>query len=120
MVRPFDLGHTTVYNAVSMIQSNFGDKGNLELVARADDDLAFFWRDSEPEYTWNGPTIIAMGVSGCPSMIQSSYGQRGTFEVVTPMASGGACPITGGITMIRPYPGTALTSLAPGWGEWRR
>jgi|GEM_PF-1071257 len=86
---PFDFGHTTIYNAVCMIQSNFGDKGNLELVAMAGDDLAFFWRDSGPEHTWNGPTIIATGAFGCPSMIQSSYGRRGTFEVVTPMVSGG-------------------------------
>ena len=42
-------------DAVTMIQSNFGDPGNLELVARVGDSLKFFWRDSGPDFHWNGP-----------------------------------------------------------------
>jgi len=46
------LGHV---DAVTMIQSNYGDPGNLELIARVGDALQFFWRDSGPAFTWNGP-----------------------------------------------------------------
>jgi hypothetical protein len=74
---------------VTLIQSNFGSKGNLELVARSKDQLAFFWRDSGPEFKWSGPFIIDRGVAGCPCMIQSKFGQKGNFELVVPLTSGG-------------------------------
>jgi hypothetical protein len=45
-------------DAVSLIQSNWGDPGHLELVAQADGQLAFFWRDSGPDFRWNGPQFI--------------------------------------------------------------
>jgi hypothetical protein len=77
------------FAAVTLIQSNFGEPGNLELIARSEDELAFFWRDSGPQFKWNGPKIIATGVSGTPSMIQSTFGNKGNFELVVPMASGG-------------------------------
>lgn len=51
---PFGQGLGTV-DAVSMIESNFGDPGNLEVVARVGNSLFFFWRDSGPSFTWNGP-----------------------------------------------------------------
>ncbi|MEU6431277.1 CAP domain-containing protein, partial [Microbispora sp. NPDC046973] len=56
-----DLGHV---DAVTLIQSNFGG-GNLELIARVDDDLYFFWRDSGPEFRWNGP--FRMNLNGLPN-----------------------------------------------------
>ncbi|MGA9098865.1 MAG: hypothetical protein WB392_08045 [Methanotrichaceae archaeon] len=77
------------FDAVTLIQSNFGDPGNLEMVARSGDLLTFFWRDSGPEFKWNGPEMIAKGIAGTPSMIQSTFGDKGNFELVTPMASGG-------------------------------
>jgi len=45
-------------DAVTMIQSNFGSPGNLEVVARAGDQLFFFWRDSGPAFNWNGPFAL--------------------------------------------------------------
>ena len=78
-----------IYDAVTLIQSNFGDPGNLEIVARSGDQLAFFWRDSGPDFKWHGPEIIATGVVGTPSMIQSTFGNKGNFELVVPLASGG-------------------------------
>src|SRR5205085_1223896 len=45
--------------AVTMIQSNFGNPGNLEVMALAGNDLYFFWRDSGPLFHWNGPFHIA-------------------------------------------------------------
>jgi hypothetical protein len=56
-VLPFGVGAGTV-DAVSMIQSNFGSPGNLELIARVSDQLQFYWRDSGPAFRWNGPFPI--------------------------------------------------------------
>jgi hypothetical protein len=49
-------------DAVSLIQSDFGEKGNLELIAQIDDHLAFFWRDSGMERRWNGPHYLSLGL----------------------------------------------------------
>jgi hypothetical protein len=70
--------------AVTLIQSNYGSPGNLELVARAGDGLHFFWRDSGPGFRWNGPHRIATGAGGNPVLIQSRFGQKGNFELVYP------------------------------------
>jgi hypothetical protein len=72
-----------------LIQSNFGDPGNLEIVARSRDSLEFFWGEYEQDMIWHGPENIATGVAGTPSMIQSSFGDKGNFELVVPLASGG-------------------------------
>jgi hypothetical protein len=42
-------------DAVTMIQSNFGDPGNLEVIVRTGDTLQFFFRDSGPQFLWSGP-----------------------------------------------------------------
>jgi hypothetical protein len=43
--------------AVSMIQSDFGDPGNLEVVIRFDDGkLGFAWRVGDQ--AWNGPVVM--------------------------------------------------------------
>jgi hypothetical protein len=82
-------------DAVSMIQSNFGNPGNLEVVVRVGTELLYFWRDSGPAFDWNGPfPIIADGsqidgVSANPTLIQSRFGGRGNFELIVPLDSGG-------------------------------
>jgi kumamolisin len=82
-------------DAVSMIQSNYGSPGNLEVVARVGDKLFTFWRDSGPDFHWSGPFPLAVngnpvaGVSGNPVLIQSTFGLRGNFELVVPLAAGG-------------------------------
>jgi hypothetical protein len=41
---------------VTFIQSNFGDPGNLEVICSSGlGQLSYFWRDSGPTFTWNGP-----------------------------------------------------------------
>ncbi len=45
-----------------MTQSNFGDPGNLEVVAQTANLLAFFWRDSGPSFTWYGPYVFESGI----------------------------------------------------------
>jgi hypothetical protein len=76
-------------DAVTMIQSNFGSPGNLELICRHGSQLFFFWRDSGPTFRWNGPFPLQGGVAGNPVLIQSRFGQKGNFEMVVPGASGG-------------------------------
>ena len=75
-------------DAVSLIQSNFGNPGNLEVVARVKDKL-FYLSGSDFSRTWSKPLEIAEGISGNPALIQSRYGNRGNFELVVPLADGG-------------------------------
>ena len=42
-------------DSLSLLQSNFGNIGNLELVARQGDHLVFFWREDHEPFTWYGP-----------------------------------------------------------------
>lgn len=49
-------------DSVTMIQSNFGSPGNLEVVARVGSQLQFFWRDSGPAFNWNGPFLLVSTV----------------------------------------------------------
>ena len=82
-------------DAVSMIQSNFGDPGNLGVVARVGDTLRFFWRDSGPQFIWSPPFDLAAdnrpirGVTGTPVLIQSRNGHQGNFELIVPLGAGG-------------------------------
>jgi hypothetical protein len=87
-VLPFGVGAGTV-DAVSMIQSNFGSPGNLELIARVGNQLQFYWRDSGPAFRWNGPFPLFSGVRGNPVLIQSRFGTKGNFELAVPAAAGG-------------------------------
>ena len=83
--------HLGRIQAVTMIQSNYGSPGNLELIANAGGRLHFLWRDSGPTFTWSGPYPLAPGleVSGNPVLLQSRFGDRGNFELVVPAAGGG-------------------------------
>src|SRR5262249_36064558 len=90
---------TTGVDAVSLIQSDLKTPdygpGNLELVARLGDRLAFFWRpDAEPN---NAPAQWRMearnvdgnpvaGGAGPPALLQR---KDGNFELVVPLARGG-------------------------------
>lgn len=74
----------------SLIQSNYGSVGNLEVVAVDDTGgLKFYWRMDHSPWTWNGPFNIAGGLRGVPSLIQSRHGTEGNFEVVVPHRDGG-------------------------------
>ncbi len=87
---PFDFAADSgIFDSLTLIKSNFGRIGSLELVARSGDQLIFFWRDSDPKSKWHGPFPIASGAAGTPSMVQSTFGFKGNFELVAPLASGG-------------------------------
>ena len=76
-------------SGVSLIQGNFGDPGNLEVVAVNGDRLDFYWRQDNAPWNWSGPFEIARAVRGAPALIQSRHGARGNFEVVVPHADSG-------------------------------
>jgi hypothetical protein len=76
-------------DAVTMIESNFGTPGNLEVICRVGNTLYFFWRDSGPAFAWNGPFTLMSGVAGNPVLIQSRFGAKGNFELVVPSQTGG-------------------------------
>jgi hypothetical protein len=82
------LGYVT---GVSLIESNYGNPGNLEVVVNADGRLYHFWRDSGPEFQWSGPTAFApdFEAAGDPVLIQSRFGTQGNFELVVAAAAGG-------------------------------
>ncbi|AUX20111.1 hypothetical protein SOCEGT47_005740 [Sorangium cellulosum] len=75
--------------AASLIQSNFGDPGHLEAVARVGDRLAAFWCAPERAPTWSEPRFFGEGAAGDPALIQGGSGGRGNFELVVPHAGGG-------------------------------
>ena len=81
-------GSLGLVDSVSLIQSSFGNPGNLEVVASARGQAYHFWRDSGPSFNWNGPFLLN-GIFGSPSLIQSRFGSRGNFELVVSTPSGG-------------------------------
>ena len=92
---PVVFGQNQKFDDISMIQSNFGNPGNLEVVCRIGDKLVFFWRDSGPAFNWNGPfPLIVNGneirnASSNPVLIQSHFGTQGNFEVIVPRIDSG-------------------------------
>ncbi len=87
---PSCFGGPAAYSGASLIQSNFGDPGNFEVVAvDTQGNLDFFWRDSVGPFPWSGPFRVAGDVRGTPALIQSRFGERGNFEVVVPHRDGG-------------------------------
>ena len=69
-------------DAVTMIVSNFTDRGNLEVVARAGDRLWFAWRDAS--LAWNGPiALVADGVD-----VKGASGVRHSSRAPTGFRSG--------------------------------
>jgi len=75
--------------AISMIESNFGHPGNLEVVARIGTQLFTYFHEATG---WQGPFPInmeGMAVSGNPVLVQGRHGNRGNFELVAPLVSGG-------------------------------
>ncbi len=87
---PTCFGGSRRYLASTLIQSNYGATGNLEVLATNDaGDLDFFWRLDHAPWTWSGPFRIAGGVRGMPSLIQGRHGVKGNFEVVVPHRDGG-------------------------------
>ncbi len=79
-----------VTSAPALIQSNFGQQGNFEVVVQQGAELCHYWRanDEPPNYPWSDqPTAcFAADVTSAPALIQAnnlgSASSRGDFEVV--------------------------------------
>ena len=56
-----DPARQTPIESLTFIQSNFGNPGNFEVIARIGDQFVFFWRDSGPAFNWNGPFAVTAG-----------------------------------------------------------
>ncbi|MBI3272982.1 MAG: beta-lactamase family protein [Planctomycetes bacterium] len=81
-------GRLPVEGTPSLIQSNFMEPGNLELVCRVGARLAHFWRHSR-SLEWSAPTWFGEGCAGSPALLQGVFGARGNFEVVVPAVPAG-------------------------------
>jgi len=67
----------------AMIQSNFGNVGNLELVVKEGNKLRHYWRDNDaPGLPWHKGILFGDNVRSAPALIQSSFGNVGNFELV--------------------------------------
>ncbi len=60
---PMELGADVgqVY-AVTMIESNYGTPGNLEVIAAVGGQLSFLWRDSGPAFQWHGSFLLSSAI----------------------------------------------------------
>ncbi len=73
-----------VGSAPTMIQSNFGTKGNFELVVREGNQLRHYWRNNDANgFPWNKGPLFSDHITYQPSLIQSNFGNKGNFELLT-------------------------------------
>ena len=74
---------SNVDSAPAMIQSNFGNMGNFEVVVKEGEQLRHYWRNNDASgLPWNSGVLFGSNVDSAPAMIQSNYGNMGNFEVV--------------------------------------
>jgi hypothetical protein len=101
-------------DAVALIQSNFGQPGHLEVIARVGADLYHIWRDSSPLRIWREPVKFFSGATGIPGFIQGDFGNQGNFEVVTPLAAGGMAHLQRDDDLPATFPWTEVTTFGSG------
>lgn len=69
--RSFGSGAT---GAPALIQSNFGSKGNFEVVVREGSQLRHYWRDNdETTLSWHQGALFGNNVASDPCLIQSNF-----------------------------------------------
>ena len=72
-----------VNSAPALIQGNYGDRGNFEVVVREGNKLRHYWRENDASgYPWHQGTLFGDNIDSAPALIQSNYGDPGNFEVV--------------------------------------
>lgn len=81
-------GSNVAYAGASLIQSNFGTKGNFELVCTLQNgQMQHWWRDNDdPNTPWAPSVTFGSNVKSGPCMIESMYGatneySKGNFEL---------------------------------------
>ena len=98
---PTIFGGPDKYDALTMIQSNYGSPGNLEVIARTNDRLVFFWRDSGPSFIWSGPYPLDKSLP------------QNTTETTT--SSGSTAVTAGTSTAISPWNDPSVHSFIDEW-----
>jgi hypothetical protein len=74
---------SNVKSAPAMIQSNYGNRGNFEVVVREGNRLRHYWRNNDlPSMPWRRGPLFGSNVKSAPALIQSNFGYYGNFEVV--------------------------------------
>jgi hypothetical protein len=75
---------SNVIGRPALIQSNFGLKGDFEVVFRNENGGLEHWRrdNDNPNFPWIPTSTFASNVLTPPALIQSNFGSRGNFEVV--------------------------------------
>jgi hypothetical protein len=51
-------GSVGAVDGATLIESNYGTPGNLEVIVNAGGHLQAFWRECAPNYTWHGPYLL--------------------------------------------------------------
>lgn len=86
-------GSNIICSGPSLVQSNYGMQGNLELVAvTSAGQMQHFWRDDDHGLVWNAGATFGSGYDSNPYMIEGQYGATtersvANFELV--IAKGG-------------------------------
>jgi len=74
---------SNVKSAPALLQSNYGARGNFELVVREGNKLRHYWRANDTSgYPWHKGVLFGNNVTSAPAMIQGNFGYRGNFELV--------------------------------------
>ncbi|GAB2488667.1 hypothetical protein [Nocardiopsis aegyptia] len=84
---PACFGGRSRYTDSTLIQSNYGAPGNVEVLAVDESgNLYFFWRMDRHPWTWSGPfrvgTDVAFDVRECRFGWRAGYHQADTHVVV--------------------------------------
>jgi hypothetical protein len=139
-------GAAAVSGAPGFIQSTYGG-GNFEIVAPlVGGGLGHWYRGTDANFTWHGPTRVGPGTVGAVALIQSNFGTPGNLEVIArvgtqlvhyyrdaggwrgpnPLPGGSAWAVTGTPAFIQSRFGTRgnFEVVAPlasgGLAHWRR
>ncbi len=79
-------------DAVSLVQCG---RDALDMVVRAGDKLAHFWRERAPSGPWHGPGWVADGLAGNPSLVLGSGRGPDRLDLVVPCSAGGVAHLRG-------------------------
>jgi hypothetical protein len=68
-------GGSIAFSGASLVQSNYGTQGNLELVAVLQSgQMQHFWRDDDHGGVWHAGAMFGGGISSSPCMIEGQFG----------------------------------------------
>ena len=84
-----------VNSSLSLVQSDYGEKGYFDVVGRVNDHLVHFFREDFAPFHWKGPFYVpnSGGSSGNPALVQGNFlgsdKAHKNFELVVPRLDSG-------------------------------